>query len=528
MLFNSYAFLFLYFPVVFAAFFAIGRHSRALAALWLFAASLFFYGWWNPAYVGLLIGSILFNFAVGSAISREHGRGAASRAKALLVGGVGGDLALLAYYKYANFFVANTNQLLGTGWQLPEVILPLGISFFTFTQIAFLVDAYRGEVKERNFIHYGLFVTYFPHLIAGPVLHHKEMMPQFAQPGTYRPRWENVSVGLSIFVIGLFKKTVLADGIAQYSTPVFDAAAAGQTLTLFEAWGGALAYTFQLYFDFSGYSDMAIGLSRMFGVKLPLNFHSPYKATSIVEFWRRWHITLSRFLRDYLYFALGGNRRGRVRRYLNLMVTMLLGGLWHGAGWTFLVWGGLHGVYLCVNHAWSHLADRLLPHPLLPRGMTKLLAWLMTFVAVVIGWVFFRAASFDAAVAMLEGMAGLNGVAVPNALAARLGAAWPMLAELGVTIYLGGGSQFIFTWLWAGALLTVAVAMPNTQQIMHRFEPVLQMHRTDEASEVRLLARLHPILCWTPNRRWAVATGTVAALGVLAMSRISEFLYFQF
>ncbi len=528
MLFNSYPFLLLYLPVVLAAFFAIGRFSRPLAALWLFAASLFFYGWWNPAYVGLLIGSILFNFAMGSAISAAHRRGTATRAKGLLCAAIGGDLALLGFYKYANFFLASTNQLLGTGWHVQEVILPLGISFFTFSQIAFLVDAYRGEVKERNFIHYGLFVTYFPHLIAGPVLHHKEMMPQFAEPRTYRLHWENLSVGLSIFFIGLFKKTVLADGVAQYSTPVFDAAAAGQVLTLFEAWGGALAYTLQLYFDFSGYSDMAIGLSRLFGVRLPLNFHSPYKATSIVEFWRRWHMTLSRFLRDYLYFALGGNRKGRARRYVNLMVTMLLGGLWHGAGWTFVVWGGLHGLYLCVNHAWTHLAGRRLPGRFLASRAVKLLAWLVTFTAVVVGWVFFRAAGFDAAIAMLQGMAGLNGVALPNALAARLGGAWPMLAEHGFSTYLGGGSQFIFTWLWTITLLTIVLAMPNTQQIMHRFEPALQAYRSEEASELRVPHGLHSILSWKPNRRWALATGVTAALGVLAMSRISEFLYFQF
>jgi D-alanyl-lipoteichoic acid acyltransferase DltB (MBOAT superfamily) len=528
MLFNSYEFLFFYFPATFAAFFAIGRYSRSLAALWLFAASLFFYGWWNPAYVSLLIGSILFNFAMGSAISREHQRGRQAWAKGLLIAAVSGDLALLSYYKYANFFLVNTNQLLGTGWHLETVILPLGISFFTFTQIAFLVDAYRGEVKERNFIHYGLFVTYFPHLIAGPVLHHKEMMPQFAQAQTYRLHWENISVGLTLFVMGLFKKTVLADGVAQYSTPIFDAADAGQALTFFEAWGGALAYTFQLYFDFSGYSDMAIGLSRMFGVKLPLNFHSPYKATSIVEFWRRWHMTLSRFLRDYLYFALGGNRKGQVRRYINLMTTMLLGGLWHGAGWTFLVWGGLHGLYLCINHAWSHLIKRLLPRPLMPQSLGKLLAWLATFMAVVIGWVFFRATSFDAALAMLQGMAGLNGIAVPNAIAARLGGGWQLLAGLGFTSYLGGGSQFIYTWLWVVLLLIIVVAVPNTQQIMSRFEPVIHPHRADEQSELRLMARLYPALHWRPNSRWAVATGVAAALSVFAMSRISEFLYFQF
>ena len=528
MLFNSYGFLFVYFPLTFAAFFTIGRYSRSLAALFLFAASLFFYGWWNPAYVSLLIGSILFNFAMGSAISREHQGDRQARAKGLLIAAISCDLALLAYFKYANFFLGNANHFLGTGWQLEEVILPLGISFFTFTQIAFLVDAYRGEVKERNFIHYGLFVTYFPHLIAGPVLHHKEMMPQFALAQTYRVHWENVAVGVTIFIIGLFKKTVLADGVSEYSTPVFDAAAVGQSLTFFEAWGGAIAYSFQLYFDFSGYSDMAIGLSRMFGVKLPLNFHSPYKATNIVEFWRRWHMTLSRFLRDYLYFALGGNRKGTVRRYINLMLTMLLGGLWHGAGWTFIIWGGLHGLYLCINHAWIHSAKKFWPKSPLPNGLGKFIAWLLTFMAVVVGWVFFRAASLDAALDMLRGMSGLNGIAVPNAIAAKLGVSWQLLADLGVTRYLGGGSQFIFTWLWISILLVVVMAMPNTQQIMARFEPVLQMHNTDERNEIRLMTRVHSALCWKPGINWAISIGVVAALGVFAMSRVSEFLYFQF
>lgn len=519
MLFNSYEFIFLYFPVTLAAFFAIGRYSRSLAALWLFAASLFFYGWWNPAYVSLLIGSILFNFGMGSAISREHQRGAFRRAKGLLVAAIGGDLALLAYYKYANFFLDNASQLVGAQWHLETVILPLGISFFTFTQIAFLVDSYRGEVKERNFIHYGLFVTYFPHLIAGPVLHHKEMMPQFAQTQTYRPHWENLSVGLTIFLIGLFKKLVLADGVAPFATPVFSAAAGGAALTLVEAWVGALAYTLQLYFDFSAYSDMAIGLSRMFGIKLPLNFNSPYKAANIVDFWRRWHMTLSRFLRDYLYFALGGNRKGTVRRYINLMVTMLLGGLWHGAGWTFIIWGGLHGLYLCINHAWTKSRTTLLAA--IPISWPeKRLAWLLTFLAVVVGWVFFRAQDTQSAVSILHAMTGANGVLVPN----NWPGAWYLYAALdksGLPIQLGVPvSQFDprgTSPYWIAALLGIAWIMPNTQQFMARFEPAL---------ESVTVPNKQPI--WQPSIVWAMAMGLVAVVAMLNLTRVSEFLYFQF
>lgn len=519
MLFNSYEFLFLFFPVSFAAFFAIGRYSRALAALCLFAASLFFYGWWNPAYVGLLIASVIFNFGMGSAISREHQCRNAARKKLLLIVAVASDLTLLAYYKYANFFLDNTNQLLGLGWTMESVILPLGISFFTFTQIAFLVDAYRGEVREHNFIHYGLFVTYFPHLVAGPVLHHKEMMPQFALEKTYRPHWENLSVGLTIFIIGLFKKLVLADGVAPFATPVFNAAANGEPLTLIEAWVGALAYTLQLYFDFSAYSDMAIGLSRTFGIKLPLNFNSPYKAVNIVDFWRRWHMTLSRFLRDYLYFSLGGNRKGTVRRYINLMVTMLLGGLWHGAGWTFIVWGGLHGLYLCINHAWTKLRTTLLGAFPISR-LEKRAAWLLTFLAVVVGWVFFRAQDIQSALSILHAMTGVNGLLVPN----NWPGAWYLYAainKIGPSVQLGvpvslfdptGTSPY-----WIMVLLGIAWIMPNTQQFMARFEPALEAVRTTNKPPI-----------WQPGIGWSVMMGIVAVVAMLHLTQVSEFLYFQF
>ena len=410
MLFNSYVFIFAFLPLTLAGFFILGRYKPLLAAAWLTAASLVFYGWWNPVYVWLLAPSVCFNYACGMTIVRAGLRGDRRMQKRMLIFAVTANIAVLGYYKYANFFLASINHVSGAGLTFGEIVLPLGISFFTFTQIAFLADAYYGKAREYNFVHYGLFVTYFPHLIAGPVLHHSEMMPQFGQPATYRFSFENAAVGITIFVIGLFKKVMLADNVGAYAKPVFDAAAAGVELTLLEAWCGALAYTFQLYFDFSGYSDMAIGLSRLFGVVLPLNFHSPYKAVNIIDFWRRWHMTLSRFLRDYLYIPLGGNRKGAARRYLNLMITMALGGLWHGAGWTFVAWGTLHGVYLAVNHGWRTLRGRLGQDLKRSTWWGRACACLLTFIAVVIGWVFFRAADFTAAVAMLKAMAGLNGV----------------------------------------------------------------------------------------------------------------------
>jgi D-alanyl-lipoteichoic acid acyltransferase DltB (MBOAT superfamily) len=466
--------------------------------------------------VALLLASIAFNYASGYHLARLVGNDRRDLAKPLLIAAVTANLVLLAYYKYANFFFDITNAVTGSDLRLGRVVLPLGISFFTFTQIAFLVDAYRGYAREYNPVHYGLFVSYFPHLIAGPVLHHKEMMPQFQQASTYRVNWEDVAVGLTIFFIGLFKKVVIADGVAPYASPLF--AAPGQP-DLLAAWGGALAYTFQLYFDFSGYSDMAIGLSRVVGVKLPLNFDSPYKAVNIIEFWRRWHMTLSRFLRDYLYFPLGGNRRGPLRRYINLMLTMVLGGLWHGAGWTFVMWGTLHGLYLVVNHLWHALRQRaghaLERETTFGRGTARLI----TFVAVVVGWVFFRATSFTDAVAILRGMAGLNGVSVPAGIAAHLGSVRGVLQGWGVAFTLGGGSRFLLQYAWIVVLLPIVMLAPNTQQLLGRFQPALDFVRGAPQS-ARLL--------WRPSGAWAAFVAVLTAAGLLSLSRISEFLYYQF
>jgi len=519
MLFNSYPFLFGFLPLAFAGFFLLARAGHFLAASWLTLASLFFYGWWNPAYLGLLLGSIVFNFAAGTAIGRAVSSGDAGRARLLATVAIGADLALLGYYKYTDFFLANLNALAGTSLPLPYIVLPLGISFFTFTQIAFLADTYQGKVKEYRFVHYALFVTYFPHLIAGPILHHKEMMPQFAQATTYRLHWEHVAVGLTIFFIGLFKKTVLADGIAQYVGPVFSAHESGARLPLLDAWGGALAYTFQLYFDFSGYCDMAIGLSKMFGVVLPLNFHSPYKAANIIEFWRRWHMTLSRFLRDYLYFPLGGNRRGAARRYLNLMVTMLLGGLWHGAGWTFMVWGGLHGIYLMVNHAWHTLKQRL-GFAGAGRG-GRWAGRVITFLAVVVAWVFFRAATLDAALYVVKGMAGLNGVVLPYRWLEKWGAAGQWLAAHGVEFQnlatFGGSGQINFILVSS----IIVWVMPNTQQILAAWKPALNLPPDTFVSTGRWWA-------WKPTPAWLLVTVIAGAAAILNISELSEFIYFQF
>ena len=351
MLFNTYGFIFVFLPIVWLGYFFSAKWSVRLSAIWLSLASLFFYAWWNPKFLALLLVSISFNFLLGRKIGSSTSALYKSR---LLFLGVTSNLLLLGIFKYFDFFIENTNLLLNTSWTTLHIVLPLGISFFTFTQIAFLVDSKRGETRDFDLTRYVLFVTYFPHLIAGPVLHHRQVMPQFEAPDTYALNYRNLALGLTIFALGLFKKVMLADDIATKVDPVFAQAALGYEPKFIVAWTAVVGYSFQLYFDFSGYSDMAIGISRMFGVKLPLNFHAPYKSKNISEFWQRWHMTLSQFLRDYLYIPLGGNRYGLIKRYRNLLLTMVLGDLWHGAHWTFVIWGAMHGIYLVIHHAFRH------------------------------------------------------------------------------------------------------------------------------------------------------------------------------
>lgn len=532
MLFNSYVFIFAFLPIVFFGFFRIGKHSHTLASLWLAAASLFFYGWWDLRFAGLLLGSIAFNYSAGYLIGHKIARKPVRQSKMLLACAIAANLTLLGYFKYANFFADNLNHLAGTSLSISEVILPLGISFFTFTQIAFLVDTYQGKVKEYNFVHYCMFVTYFPHLIAGPVLHHKEMMPQFAKRNVCHINWDNAAVGLTIFVLGLAKKVLLADWLAEFSTPIFSAIATGGQPMLFEAWVGALAYTLQLYFDFSAYSDMAIGLSLMFNVRLPLNFNSPYKATSIIEFWRRWHMTLSRFLRDYLYIPLGGGRNGKVRRYLNLMITMLLGGFWHGAGWTFVIWGGLHGFFLIMNHAWQSFKQRM------GWGeggrLAKFWAGAFTFLMVVVGWVFFRADSFSSAMTMLYGMVGMNGVSMPTSWEGKLG---KYLAPLDWLVFEGLHPMVYFVSIEALFILSLGFVivwlMPNMKEMFQPYQPSCEdLNENSQSSGSNISPKPGgPFFFgfqWQPDKKSAWATGVLFAIAVLGLTRVSEFLYFQF
>jgi len=397
MLFNSYEFIFLFLPVTFFVYFWLNKKRLTQASkAWLVFASLFFYSWWNIIYLPLILGSILFNFAVGSTISKMNiVQKKRISPKVMLAFGIVSNILLLGYFKYMDFFIANTNMLIGTQWDLMHIILPLGISFFTFTQIAYLVDAYRNEVKEMDYLNYTLFVTFFPHLLAGPILHHKEMMPQFDSIKSKAINYRNIAAGLFLFSIGLFKKVVIADTFAQWANAGFETT---QALNLIEAWATSLSYTFQLYFDFSGYTDMALGVALMFNIRLPINFNSPYKARNIQDFWRRWHITLSRFLRDYIYIPLGGNRNGEFKTYANLFTVFLVGGLWHGASWMFIIWGALHGTAIVLHRAWQQMGLK----------MNSILAWFITFNFINITWIFFRAKDWDAAKNILSAMSAGN------------------------------------------------------------------------------------------------------------------------
>lgn len=393
MLFNSWQFILAFLPITFGVYFYLNRARLTIAAkVWLVLANLFFYSFWNINYLALILTSMMFNFALGSSLGKESNSLIAriSRKKTLFFG-VAVNLIALGFFKYATFAVGNFNQIFNSSFPLPTIVLPLAISFFTFQQIAYLVDSYYQETKEYDFLNYALFVTFFPQLIAGPIVHHKEMMPQFASPKNLFIRYDNILQGLFIFGIGLFKKVAIADTFSTWVTAGFDS---DKVLDFYAAWATSLSYTFQIYFDFSGYCDMAIGLALLFNIRLPLNFSSPYKALDIQDFWRRWHITLSRFLRNYLYIPLGGNKVSSSRTYCNLMTTFVLGGLWHGATWMFVLWGALHGAGLIIHRLWQKLGYKL-PKPI---------SWLLTFLFINFAWIFFRAETSERAITILKGM----------------------------------------------------------------------------------------------------------------------------
>ena len=472
MLFNSGEFCFIFLPVTLALFYAASYWHLTRLAIWILGiASAFFYVYatpifWVPImqspialpvppYLLLLAGSIVGNYYIGAAL-RHH-------RSALTLGlGVAANLGVLGYFKYANFFVDNIDRWTRSGLIWPHIFLPLGISFYTFQSIAYLADCKQGKVGRHSMLDFAVFLHFFPQLIAGPIVHHREMLPQFRSLRTFVINHRNIATGFALFTLGLAKKVLIADHFSDWVREPFLHVAA---LSIAGAWSAMLAFGFQLYFDFSGYSDMAIGLGLLFNVRYPQNFNSPYKAQSLIDFWRRWHMTLSRFLRDYVYIPLGGNRLGKGRRYVNLLVTMLLGGFWHGAAWTFVVWGAWHGFFLAVNHAWEERSWK----------MPRLVARVLTLLVVFLGWAFFRSLNFHDAVTLIGTSFG----------AVHHGSDGPKSTELA----------------WLAMAFPVVLFAPNSLEIVSRLRP-------------------KPIWAWT-----VVA---LFLWTIYHFDQTTEFLYYQF
>ncbi len=506
MLFNSYAFLFVFLPAVLLIFYGLrgfGRLSESVPFLAL--ASVAFYGYWRPQDTFVLVGTIVFNFfaARALAVAREP------NSKRLLIVAVAANLALLAYFKYFDFFASNFAALAGLHFVAQGVVMPavatstppriIGISFFTFTQIAYLVDCYRSREPERRFSSYALFVTIFPHLIAGPIIHHSQMRPQFARLRTAPVEPDFIVLGVVIFVLGLAKKVLLADNLVGGADLIFNAADHGTALTPFMAWFGTIAYTLQIYFDFSGYSDMAIGLGLLFGLRLPLNFNSPYKSTSIIDFWRRWHMTLSAWLRDYVYIPLGGNRGGEFGRLRNVFLTFLLGGFWHGAGWTFIIWGALHGTYVVINHLLRKATGFEEGAP--RRAIGVAFNRMTTLLIVMLAWVFFRAKTVGGAWAIITAMAGVA----------------PRAGQVAI-------EGALYFWVTLGAAL--ALFAPNTQQLTRYSAKLDKPLRVPVAPLFSSVRQGSPALGLSAGT--AILCGILFAAALACLWRPAIFIYFNF
>ncbi|MDJ0947531.1 MAG: MBOAT family O-acyltransferase [Alphaproteobacteria bacterium] len=537
MLFSSPEFITWFLPAAVIGFFLLSRSQvRQLAIAWLILASLFFYGWWRPDYVPLLLLSIVVNYGLGVRLAE-------TKSRPLLILGIAANLLLLGYFKYTSFAVENVNVVFGTGFSVPQYLLPLGISFWTFQQIAFLVDAFGGVTREKRFLSYCLFVSFFPQLIAGPIVHHKEMLPQFDQPDAFKPKLDRITMGLTVFAIGLFKKVVIADNIGVYADRAFGAAADGKVLTIAEAWSGALMFTFQLYYDFSGYADMAIGLGLLFGVSLPINFDSPLKAASIIEFWQRFHMTLTRFLTAYVYNPVVLNLTRRrvaagkgilrpnapeIQPFLALVAvptlfTMFLSGIWHGAGWQFITFGLLHGTYLVINHAWRFLRHVVGYKTSTMPSLTRPLGILVTFTGVVVANVFFRSESAGQAWSMLQSMAGLNGVEVPQAFHALLG--WVNQLSPGAVTFRTSPILLLNQIYWVPLLIVVTWLLPNARQWVGGvgLEHIRSADRPERGPGTGLLV-------WRPSVANGIFVGVLlyfAATQVLSKPP-NQFIYFDF
>ena len=488
MLFNSYVFIFFFLPITFFIYFYL-NHKRLTEASkgFLVFSSLFFYSWWNPIYLPIILVSMIFNYGIGEVFSQDKFIKVSK--KTVLWFAIFSNITLLGYFKYMDFFISNVNYITGENIGFYHLALPLGISFFTFQQISYLVDSYRGETTEYDFLNYALFVTFFPQLIAGPIVHHKEMMPQFAKTKNKVINYKNIAKGLFIFSIGLFKKVIIADTFAIWATQGFDVAT---TLNLFEAWATSLSYTFQLYFDFSGYSDMAIGLGLLFNIQLPINFYSPYKSTSLIQFWQKWHITLSKFVNEYIFTPLlkAFGKYTFTKGMIAIFISMLLIGLWHGASWMFVLFGAIHGVGIIINHIWKKKIKIKIHH---------YIGWLLTFNTINISLIFFRAKGWDDAIKVLGSMFHLDNLVLPRILAHKL----LFLSNYGFQFgyFLGdihGGKMTIISLLIA---FIITLFFKNSIQYLNSF---------------------------SINYKTMLFTSILLTFSILSLQKISEFLYFNF
>jgi alginate O-acetyltransferase complex protein AlgI len=521
MLFNSYEFIFGFLPIVLAVFFLLGRASRVWALRWIIGVSLFFYGWWRPLNILIIMPSVFVNYVLARVLQRLNRQSRSRAARAVLLAGIAFNVAFLGYFKYANFLVGSFNDATGTNFVLARIILPLGLSFITFQKIAFLIDVHSGRIEKFTLQDFCLFVLFFPQLIAGPIVHYREMMPQFHRTSC-RFNKENFTVGLTLFAFGLFKKVFIADSIAPVVNPIYGHAAAGSSVGLLPAWIAAVGFAFQIYFDFSGYTDMALGMARMIGIRLPLNFDSPLRASSIIDFWLRWHATLTRFLTAYIYnpMALSLTRRrvaqgkpGLVGRqktigaFLELLMfptllTMFISGMWHGAGYTFIVWGVLHGVYLVINHAWRLVGPKVLGGKARYERVMRPCGLVITFVCVAASMIIFRAPDLRTAAHLIQGMLGMHGVGF-------------------AALTSGVGRKQMAIWIVFPAV--IALLCPNTLEILARYGPALDWRPKTQQRTIAL-----PRIAWEPSLVWAAAISIITLIGVMHLGGQSVFLYWQF
>lgn len=486
MLFNSYIFILLFLPLTLIGYYMINRYGKYyLANIWVIGMSLWFYGYFDFFNLLLICGSILGNYILSRCIiyiQQENGR------KILLLSGILINLGILFYYKYFDFFIINLNAVMRETFEVQNIVLPLGISFFTFQQISYLVDTFRGETKEYHLVEYALFVSFFPQLVAGPIVLHNEIIPQFQDNKKRKPNAENIAKGIYIFSIGLFKKVLIADTLGKAVTWGYGTAA---DLTSMEAFLVSIFYTFQLYFDFSGYCDMAIGISSMFNIQMPYNFNSPYQATSIIDFWNRWHMSLTRFLREYVYFPLGGSKKGKARTYVNIMIVFLISGIWHGANWTFILWGGLHGLANCLNRickkAWGKLG--------------VITQWFLTFIFVDFAWIIFRAENIGQAAGIIKRVLSFQSFVVREELVECFNLPEFVYLREHIPLVKWGCEQIwgVPMWLFLMGSFMITLNMKNSSQISFR-----------------------------PTAMRALVTIFMLVWSVMSFSGVSTFLYFNF